>query len=83
MRLRTTKFNWKGYENEAKTIGLIAEEVAGVIPEAVVTGKRSNGEEVLGLNYAEVTAVLIKAVQDLSEQNKKLEQRLQAVEHRP
>jgi hypothetical protein len=60
LELNPVSFTWK--ENpEQQKIGLIAQEVKKIIPEVV-----SEGEN-LGLNYAELVSVLIKAIQEQQE----------------
>ena len=54
---------------EETEIGLIAEEVAEIFPE-VVSYDEHNGPD--GINYSRLSAILIKAVQELSAEIKKL-----------
>jgi len=58
-KLRVVEFDWK--ENDIHEVGLIAEEVEKVIPEAV---HKRNGI-VEGLKFLPLIAVLVKAVQEL------------------
>jgi hypothetical protein len=57
-RLRGVTFVWK--ETGKPSVGLIAEEVAEVIPEVV--DREENGLEAAGVNYAALVAVLVEAV---------------------
>ncbi|HKQ76993.1 MAG TPA: tail fiber domain-containing protein [Blastocatellia bacterium] len=60
MRLRPVTFKWK---EDAKThLGLIAQEVEPIIPEAIERG--ASPEAPLGMNYTNIVPVLIKAVQE-------------------
>jgi hypothetical protein len=60
LELNPVSFTWK--ENpEQQKIGLIAQEVKKIIPEVVFEGEN------LGLNYAELVSVLIKAIQEQQE----------------
>jgi hypothetical protein len=59
--LRPVSFNWKSDNRE--DIGLVADEVKEVYPQLVKSDAEGNA---LGVNYSKLTAVLIKAVQDLS-----------------
>lgn len=61
MKLRPVEFDWNNRKNSVHDIGLIAEEVAEVIPEII--GYDDDGK-VDGLNYRHLVAVLIKAVQE-------------------
>lgn len=59
-KLRVVEFDWK--DNNAHDIGLIAEEVNKVLPEA--TYKNEKGE-IEGLRILPLVAILIKAIQEL------------------
>lgn len=61
LSFRPVSYNWKEGGDENK-IGLLAQEVREVVPE-VVYGE-TEGE--LGINYAEMVPVLIKAIQELN-----------------
>ncbi|MFO0830409.1 MAG: tail fiber domain-containing protein [Phycisphaerales bacterium] len=60
MQLRPVSFRWDEGHGGEKDMGLIAEEVAAVFPEAVATidGK------IEGINYSRVTALAIQAVKE-------------------
>ena len=60
-KLQVVEFNWK--HNDKPDIGLIAESVERVIPEAVLYDEN----KVLGLKPLTLIAVLVKAVQELEE----------------
>src|SRR5690606_2366986 len=57
--MRPVAFNFKS--NDAPSIGFIAQELETVIPEIV-----SGTEGRKSVNYASITSVLVKAVQELS-----------------
>ncbi len=61
-KLRVVEFDWK--DSGEHEIGLIAEEVNKIIPEA--TFKNINGQ-IEGLKITPLVAVLVKAVQELEE----------------
>jgi len=61
LQLKPRNYNVKGYE--PKQIGFIAQEVQSILPELV---DENNG--LLGLSYGNMTAVLTKAIQELSAQ---------------
>lgn len=67
----------------AHEIGIIAQDLQEVLPEAVSTssvGSQDNPEEILTISNSAVNALLIKAVQEMSEENKLLRERLAAIE---
>ncbi|MBU1037283.1 tail fiber domain-containing protein, partial [Patescibacteria group bacterium] len=66
-QLQGVKFTWK--ENNLPSIGLIAQEVEKVLPELVVTDSKNNKY----LQYANLTAVLIEAIKELSQQVEQLQ----------
>ncbi|MBZ8701476.1 tail fiber domain-containing protein, partial [Escherichia coli] len=64
-------------------IGIIAQDLQEVLPEAVKTAKIGgfdNPEEIFTISNSAVNALLIKAVQEMSEENKLLRERLAAIE---
>jgi len=65
MQLRGVNFNWKSDENKTTKIGFIAQEVQKVIPELVFENPTDG---YLGVNYAEMTAVLVEAVKEQQNQ---------------
>jgi len=69
LALRPVSYNWK-YDPAQHKIGLIAQEVQELIPEVIHVG--DDEEALLGLNYAELVPVLIKAVQEQQEQIEEL-----------
>ena len=61
-------------------IGLYAQELAGILPEAVSIGDEDVNKKPWGIDYGRITPVLIKAIQELSAKNDALEARLAALE---
>jgi endosialidase-like protein len=62
MRLRPVSFRWKDNSDARLHLGLLAQDVEQVVPEVVV---RNDDETTpLGMNYAELVPVLIKAGQE-------------------
>jgi hypothetical protein len=59
-RLRGVHFDWK--ESGKPSVGLIAEEVEGVVPEVVA--HEGNGGAATGLNYSGLVGVLVEAVKE-------------------
>ena len=72
--LKPCTFEWKEDETNSTVIGLIAQDVEKVIPEAVFINK-SNGMR--GLHYKYITATMIKGMQDqqeiINQQKEKIE----------
>ncbi len=71
-RLRGVHFDWK--ESGKPSVGLIAEEVEGVVPEVVAHG--GNGGAATGVNYSGLIGVLVEAVK---EQQKAISQQQEAM----
>jgi hypothetical protein len=61
-QLRPISFRWKDAPDQGEHYGLIAQEVAEVLPE-LVSGMAAP-ESPLGMNYSELVPVLISAVQE-------------------
>jgi len=62
MNLRGVRFNWKEDPDGSKKVGFIAQEVEQVLPEVVITNPTDGFK---GVNYGEVTSVLVEAVKEL------------------
>jgi hypothetical protein len=83
LRLRPVSFAWRNDKTSKQHLGLIAQEVLKVAPEVV----DAPTDGFYGLNYSELTPILIKAIQEQQSQieelrntNNFLERRLAAVE---
>jgi hypothetical protein len=63
-RLRGVRYNWKDESKPQNKIGFIAQEVEEILPELVHT--KADGFK--AVNYAEMTAVLVEAVKELTAQ---------------
>lgn len=63
-QLRGVRYNWKDEAKTGNKVGFIAQEVEAVLPELVVTKK----DGFKAVNYAEMSAVLVEAVKELSRQ---------------
>lgn len=70
-RLEPVSFVWKGTQEE--DIGFIAEDVEEIYP--VLVTKSVDGK-VEGLHYTKLTSILVKAVQELSDRVKALEDKI-------
>ncbi len=75
MDLRPVSYTWKKDSTHKINLGLIAQEVLKVVPEAVNVPKDGS---YLGMNYSNLVPVLIKAVQEqqklIDEQKKQIEE---------
>jgi hypothetical protein len=69
VQLRGVNFNWKSDENKTTKIGFIAQEVQKVLPELVFVNPTDG---YYGVNYAEMTAVLVEAVKEQQTQIERL-----------
>jgi len=85
MMLRGVYFNWDAEHGGGHDVGMVAEEVGEVLPEIVEY--EENGTDATGMDYGKLTPLLVEAVKalksevdELREQNKRLEERLVAVE---
>ena len=61
LKLNGVKFNWKDKTKPTDQLGFIAQEVQELIPEVIGI----NNVETLSLDYPKLTAVLVKAIQEL------------------
>ncbi|MEM1973256.1 MAG: tail fiber domain-containing protein [Thermoplasmata archaeon] len=81
-KLKPVSFEWKKDEYpeknfpDGKRFGLIAQEVEKILPE-IVNYDENNDEK--SLNYVELIPWLIKAVQELKEENEKLKKEIEAL----
>ena len=70
--LRGVTFNWK--RDGTSSAGVIAQEVMGVLPEAVKEAQGLNDNEgYLTVNYHALTSILIESIKELSAKVKELE----------
>ena len=87
--LRPVNFTWDrrdGSMNEVKSQGFIAQEVDEVQQkhncESNLQAVMKNDADKLEMSYGKFVPALVKAIQDLSQQNKKLEQRILDLENK-
>lgn len=69
LELRPVHFAWRGGEDGGTQTGLIAQEVARILPDAV----RRTDKGMLSVDYEAVSMVLLRAVQELTEDVRRLE----------
>jgi hypothetical protein len=80
--LQPVHYNWRAAEfpdrhfGDARTYGLIAQDVEEVLPELVVT----NDDGYKAVDYSKLPLLTIQAVKELKAQNEELKQRLAEVE---
>ena len=68
-QLRGVSFTWKTNPEFGRRIGFIAQEFETVIPELVFTNETDGFK---GINYAEISAVLVEAIKELNAENNRL-----------
>lgn len=81
MKLTPVRYTWKSNPEKGQKVGLIAQEVATIIPE-VVNGLKSDGsvgEQRLGMSYAELVPVLINAIKEQQQIIDQLNQNMSAL----
>jgi len=75
LALNGIKFNWVNEpDNAQKKLGVIAQDVQKVLPEAVFTSKNEKGEEYLGVHYEKLPVVIIEAVKAQQQEIQALKQ---------
>lgn len=77
-QLRGVSFDWK--KDGRHDIGVVAEEVAEVLPELV---RYDNGGDVRGVDYAKLSAVLIEAVKAQQAQIEELKTQVARIDGKP
>ena len=70
--IRVVDYEMIGDNTHKKRIGVIAQELLGLFPE-FVSGSR---EDYFSVNYAQLSVIALKAIQELSDRVEQLEQRL-------
>jgi len=82
--LRGVYFNWnpdsvadKGLDMSKRFMGCIAQEVQEVIPEVVVVAPQDN--KTLTVGYGALVGVLIEAIKQLADDNKKLKEQVDKI----
>jgi len=78
MQLRQVSFQWKAGNDNRTHLGLIAQEVDAVMPEAVE--KSADATTPLGMNYSTLIPVLIKAIQEQQQTLEHTQAELKAVQ---
>jgi hypothetical protein len=71
-------YNYKWKAEESRMDGVLAHELAEVLPYAVHGEK--DGEQMQGVDYSKLVPVLVKAIQELKSENDNLKSRLEVLE---
>jgi hypothetical protein len=77
LQLRGVTFTWINNPENGQRIGFIAQEFEKVLPELVFTNEV---DDYKGINYAEVSAVLVEAVKELKAENDEIRAHLERLE---
>lgn len=93
MALKPKRYNRAEWEQDMKTgkiiihpekkkndIGLVAQDIQKIIPEAVVVPEQEGDDQLLGIAYPKLIPVLIKAIQDQQKQIEKMEDKIMRLE---
>ena len=82
--LKGVSFQWK--KNDRESIGFIAQEVQEVVPEVVHNNKKEHDgvvlSETLGVDYGNITALLVEAVKEQQSLINRLEERIKDLENK-
>ncbi len=78
LQLQGVSFLWTDNPQMGRRIGFVAQDFEKVLPELSFTNPADGFK---GINYAEVTAVLVEAVKELKKENDNLKARLEKLEH--
>ncbi len=70
LKLRGVSFVWDEAHGGKRDLGMIAEEVGKIFPEFVVY--EANGIDAMGMDYSQLTSVLVEAVKDQQKQIEEL-----------
>jgi hypothetical protein len=79
MNLRPVRFRWLAHPESGDRIGVIAQEVAEVIPE-IVNSDPEDPEQKLAVDYMELVPVLIRALQDQQQELESLRASVESLE---
>lgn len=73
MQLNPVQYNWKETPEGKKEVGLLAQDVLKLIPEAVVVPEDGSA---MGMKYSELIPVLIKAIQEQQKEIQELKKQI-------
>jgi hypothetical protein len=83
MSLRAAEFTWKDDSNNKPCVGLIAQDIQAVLPQAVNTTTKYNSEdktEYLGVSYTDTIPLLVAAIKEQQTLIQTLTARISALE---
>lgn len=75
VQLKGYSFDWKEKPQAKKTLGLVAQEVEPLFPEAVYT----DNQGYLGINYDQLSAVFVEAIKELKAENDALKAEIETL----
>lgn len=78
MKMRPVTYLWKDKPERGRKVGLIAQDMLEILPEVVDVGE--DDDKTLGINYAELTPVLVKAIQDQQKEIESQNERIAKLE---
>ena len=78
LNLKPVRFRWRDQPSHGRKLGLIAQEVREIVPEAVVEG--DDARKTLGMNYSDLIPVLINGIQEQQTLIDSQEQRIARLE---
>jgi hypothetical protein len=78
-QLRGVYYNWKTDPNNVQQVGMIAQEVQSIVPQAVTYNEN---QDMYCLNYDGMIPLLIEAIKELNAEIEQAEQRLLVLENR-
>jgi hypothetical protein len=85
-KLDAIKFTWKNDTENKPCVGVSAQSVETVIPEAIDRGTNFNAEgdatEYLSVRYTEIIPLLVASIKELSAKNDALTARIEALENK-
>ena len=80
-KLKPIKFTWKQHPEDGDQVGVIAQSVVDVVPEAVSNiTYTTDGNEYLGVRYTELIPIMIAGIQELTQLNAQLTARIAILE---
>ena len=76
-KIKPIKFTWKQHPENGPQVGVIAQSVSDVVPEAISTMTYpTDGNEYLGVRYTELIPIMIAGIQELTQLNAQLTARI-------
>jgi len=79
-KIQPVKFTWKADKENTPQVGVVAQSVQDVVPEAIAQSKAIEGDETeyLGVRYTELIPLMIASIQALKAENDALTAKLKA-----